>query len=251
MLDSDQYGHCRRSITHWKGQGEKPHVFFEYKSPSSADSARVVGLDRSDLQVIKISNNEMLKRKFRELAHGPLREGDQRCRPTGPSPRSTYAHFSRETSSSNATRNYYRLPAEPTEDYDRGDTRDVYRRTSTSASVASSSSNSRERYSRRNRALSKERNPSRPLVVSESIPLTSSTGTSASHENRLTRNDKSFAVLHIPHAGEVIKFDLDSQLEDNPTGIIRILSAVKADQKVSCTSLYPGLLCLMGFNSCG
>ncbi|KAF8515443.1 hypothetical protein JB92DRAFT_2914791 [Gautieria morchelliformis] len=238
-----------RSITHWKGQGEKPHIFFEYKAPGSADSARAVGLDRSDLQVIKISNNEMLKRKFRELAHGPLRERDQRCRLTGPSPRSIYAHFNRESSSSTATRNYDRPPAKPTgitpyvHDRDawaryedrapyrnREETRDVYRLTSTSASVASSSSNSRE-YSRRDRAFTKDYDHSQTLPTSKSILLTPPTETPAGHKTGPT-SEKSLSILNIPHAGEIIKFDLDTQLEDDPTGIIRILSAVKADQKL-------------------
>lgn len=39
-------------------------------------------------------------------------------------------------------------------------------------------------------------------------------------------------MIEIPHAGEVIKFSLEKQLEPNPVGIIRMLSTVKADQKV-------------------
>jgi hypothetical protein len=241
----------RRSITHWKGQGEKPHIFVEYKVPGSADSARAIGLDRSDLQVIKISNNEMLKRKFKELAHGPLQERDPRCRLTDPSPRSTYAHFGRDSSSSTATGKYDRPSAKPTgitpyvhdrdawaryEDRaryrDREETRDVYRLSS--APVASSSSDSRE-YPRRDRAFTNDYDHSQTPATSKGIPLTPPTETPASQKTGPTNNENSLSILNIPHAGEIIKLDLDTQLEDDPTGIIRILSAVKANQKVSCT----------------
>lgn len=258
----------RRSITHWKGQGEKPHIFFEYKSPSAADSARAVGHDRSDLQVIKISNNEVLKRKFRELAHGPLRERDHRCRPTGSSPRSTYAHFNRDSGRSTATGTDYGPPTKNSErspyvndstawakyeapHRDRDGAKNLYPRPSTSTSVTSSSSNSRERYSRRDRAFDKDYEPAQPPTKSQSVPLTPPMETSAGHKTRPTSNEKSLTVLQIPHAGEIIKFDLDTQLEDNPIGIIRILSAVKADQKVCASHGHLSCVSKLEIDSCG
>lgn len=226
----------------------KPHVFFEYRFPAAADSARAIGLERSDVQVIKISNNEMLKRKFRELAHGPLRDRDQRCRPTGSSPPSTYAHFNKEYSSNSASGGDYR-PDKSTEtsryhnDRDTGtrygasnrhraEGRDVYHRSS--ASVGSSSSKSQINHSRRDCTLGKDYDSSQPLTKAQSLPLTTLTETSAAHMTGRPNCEKSPTILQIPHAGEIIKFDLDNQLEENPTGIISILSAVKAHQKVLC-----------------
>jgi len=56
----------------------------------------------------------------------------------------------------------------------------------------------------------------------------------SNNKNRPTNENASLAIIEIPHAGEVIKFDLDSQLEADTAGIIRILTAVKADRKVRC-----------------
>ena len=53
-------------------------MFVEYKTAAAADAARLLGLERQDVQVIKICNNDMLRRKFRELAHGPIRDHDPR-----------------------------------------------------------------------------------------------------------------------------------------------------------------------------
>ncbi|KAF8507455.1 hypothetical protein BU17DRAFT_71157 [Hysterangium stoloniferum] len=241
-----------RSVFHWKGQGEKPHIFFEYRSPAAADLARTIGLDRSDLQVIKISNNDMLKRKFRELAHGPIQDPDQRCRPTSTdvTSGSMQTHCDRNEDR-NASSKEARLPNKPADVVCYVQGRDVwskrldhhpegskpekrderrYSRASTFNSLTSSSPKHRGAQSLPNRQVDKRiYDPEILKASAQSVPAKTSLPVRV--ESPVQYRNKPSSLLRIPHLGETIKFDLDMQLEADPAGIIHILTAVKADQK--------------------
>ncbi|KIJ49351.1 hypothetical protein M422DRAFT_27709 [Sphaerobolus stellatus SS14] len=237
-----------RSILHWKGQNEKPHIFFEYKTPAAADAARIVGLDRSDVQVIKIANNELLKRKFRELAHGPIRERDPRRVP------SRFVQVSKVAKVEDVSRSHGSLQKPTPEpswskaseasrhDEDRRKSRALTRMPSSTRdrSVRSRSTSSVERDRRSRRHRHDERSPSRVSKSRTRRDPDPSRSRSPARplKERIEqppidpREDTSLAILHIPHAGEIIRIDLNTQLDPDPSGIIRMLTAVRADQKL-------------------
>lgn len=231
----------------------------------------------------------MLKKKFRELAHGPIYDQDEPWRHPRPSSHPTSSHHSWDSSIS-ATGKDHRLPAKPTSLFTYSSDRDALgrfygprsagvgtndrqSRPSTSATtplsrtphssppqsnsyrvpsmgsttsqfsstftqdrIETSASNLRPREhtssGRRGDDRASVFSRETRAVMSSSFPLTPPTEASSNHKTRPTNENASLAVIEIPHAGEVIKFDLDSQLETDPAGIIRILTAVKAEQKV-------------------
>lgn len=228
------------NLFHWKGNHDKPHMLVEYASLDSAKAARALSNDKSGLQVIRAYNNDGLIRKFRDLC----RSHNQSNRtPKGPAARIRNRSRSRSpVANSNATQRRARS-REPI------GSRRPLSLSPRRESLSPLKKNSRPSwYNLKSSPVKKSTAPAtapQPSTASsdnndwsrlKDLKLLTATPM-AHHDNESPKQFNiptatSASVLRIPFAGEIIQMDLSHQLEENPIGIITILTATEAAQQV-------------------
>ncbi|GJJ06208.1 hypothetical protein Clacol_000397 [Clathrus columnatus] len=194
-------------------QHDKPHMLVEYDSISSVNIAR--SLDRPDLQVIRAANNDGLIRKFKELTRRTRTRTPSRTRQ--PSKGSRYRSLSPLSTTHSSRR---RLPPRGLESRWKNDRYHSSESEPESRCVSIPVKNSAPTFLR-------------TQVESGSKDKPAQATSKDKESSVLTKIDlpKVSPILRIPYVGEIIQLDLN-QLEENPVGIIIMLTAAEASQQL-------------------